>query len=58
MLMQFKEKFDTGFRIPNVRVSCIDEQFQADLAYVSNLSKENDGINYLFFVIDVLSKYL
>lgn len=46
------------FRTPNVRVSFIDEQFQADLASVSNLSKQNLGINYLLFVIDVFSKYL
>ena len=46
------------FKTPNVRVSFIDEQFQADLAFVSNLSKENDGINYLLFNIDVFSKYL
>lgn len=46
------------FKTPNVRVSFIDEQLQADLAYVSNLSKENDSISYLLFVIDVLSKYL
>ena len=46
------------FKTPNVRVSGIDEQFQADLADVSNLSKENSGTNYLLFVIDVFSKYL
>lgn len=46
------------FKTPNVRVSSIDEQFQADLADVSNLSKENSGTKYLLFVIDVLSKYL
>ena len=46
------------FKTPNVRVSGIDEQFQADLADVSNLSKDNSGTNYLLFVIDVFSKYL
>ncbi|MCG8046160.1 MAG: transposase family protein, partial [Candidatus Thiodiazotropha endolucinida] len=46
------------FKTPNVRVSSIDEQFQADLADVSNISKFNSGIHYLLFVIDVFSKYL
>ena len=46
------------FKTPNVRLSFIDEQFQADLATVSNLSKEKDGVNFLLFVIDVFSKYL
>lgn len=46
------------FKTPNVRVSALDEQFQADLADVSNLSKENSGTKFLLFVIDVLSKFL
>lgn len=32
------------FRMAQVRVSSIDEQFDADLMSVGNLSKENDGI--------------
>ena len=46
------------FKTPNVRVSYINEQFEADLAYVGNLAKYNDGFQYLLFVIDVLSKFL
>ena len=30
----------------------------ADLAFVQDVAKENDGVNYLLVVIDVLSKYL
>ncbi|KAK3108257.1 hypothetical protein FSP39_004278 [Pinctada imbricata] len=36
----------------------IDYLWDVDLADVSNLSKENDGIKYLFVVIDVFSRYL
>ena len=46
------------FKTLQVRVNSIDAQFEADLAYVGNLSKENDGINYLLCVIDVFSRYL
>lgn len=46
------------FKTPKVLVTAIDEQFEADLASVANLAKENDGIHYLLFVIDVFSKYL
>ena len=35
----------------------IDEQWQLDLADVSNLKKQNDGFTFLLYVIDVLSKY-
>src|SRR5438874_5746730 len=38
-------------------VYTIDEQFQADLADVSSLSKDNDGIKYLLTCIDIFSKY-
>ena len=46
------------FKTPNVRVSGIDAQFEADLASMANLAKENDGIQYLLFTIDVFSKFL
>lgn len=41
-----------------MRVSSINEQFDVDLMYVGNLSKENDGVKYLLFVIDIFSRYL
>ena len=46
------------FKTPNIRVSHINEQFEADLAYVGNLAKYNDGVQFLLFVVDCLSKYL
>ena len=36
----------------------IDSLWEADLAFVHNVAKENDGVNYLLVVIDVLSKYV
>jgi len=47
-----------SFRKVRVVVSGIDDQFDMDLADVSNISDENDGIKYLLFVIDIFSKYL
>ena len=38
-------------------VSGIDHQWQADLADMQALAKENDGYNYLLTCIDVLSRY-
>ena len=32
--------------------------WEADLAFVQDVAKENDGVNYLIVVIDVLSKYV
>ena len=46
------------FRTPNVRVTSIGEKFDIDLMSVSNLAKENDGVQYLLFAIDILSKRL
>ena len=46
------------FKTLEVRVNSINAQFEADLAYVGNIAKENDNINYLLFVIDVFSRYL
>ena len=34
----------------------IDSLREADLAFVQDVVKENDGVNYLLVVIDVLSK--
>ena len=39
-------------------VSGIDDQFDAAIADVSNIAKENDGVKYLLFVIGILSKYM
>ena len=36
----------------------IDSLWEADLASVQDVAKENDGVNYLLVVIDVLSKYV
>jgi hypothetical protein len=47
-----------SFRKVRVVVSDIEDQFDMDLADVSNISDENDGIKYLLFVIDIFSKYL
>jgi transposase InsO family protein len=38
-------------------VAHIDEQWQADLADMSNISKENDGYTFLLTCVDVLSRY-
>lgn len=46
------------FRKARVVVSGIDNQFDADLGDLSNLSHENDDVKYLLFVIDIFSKYL
>ena len=32
--------------------------WEADLAFVQDVAKENDGVNYLLVVIDVFSKYV
>ena len=36
----------------------IDSLWEADLPFVQDLAKENDGVNYLLVVIDVFSKFL
>ena len=36
----------------------IDSLWEAHLAFVQDVAKENDGVNYLLVVIDVLSKYV
>ena len=41
-----------------MHASEIDSLWEADLAFVQDVSKENDGVNYLLVVIDVLTKYV
>ena len=36
----------------------IDSLWEADLAFVQDIAKENDAVNYLLVVIDVLSNYV
>ena len=45
------------FQRNRVLVSSIDEEFQADLMDIRNVSRVNGGFKYLLNVIDVLSKY-
>ena len=47
-----------SFRKARVVVAGIDDQFDIDLADVSNISNENDSVRYFLFVIDIFSKYL
>lgn len=44
------------FKTANVRVSTIGEQFDIDLLSMINISKENDGVQYLLFCIDIFSR--
>lgn len=46
------------FKRARVEVAGPYEQFQADLADVSNISKQNGGIRFLLVVIDVFSRFL
>lgn len=46
------------FKKARVVVSGIDDQFDADLADVSNIFHENDAVKYLLIDIDIFSKYL
>jgi transposase InsO family protein len=45
------------FKRNRVIVGGIDQQWQADLADMRNLSKFNDGYQYILTCIDILSKY-
>ena len=47
-----------SFKRARVEVSGPYEQFDADLADVSNLSKQNSGYRFLLIVIDVFSLFL
>lgn len=46
------------FKRARVVVSGIDDQFDMDLADVSNIKSENSGVSFLLVVIDIFSKYL
>ena len=35
-----------------------DTLWEADLSFVQDVAKENDGVSYLLLVIDVFSKYV
>lgn len=45
------------FQRNKVLVTTIDEQFQADLVDLSNISEFNDGYKFLLVVIDVFSRF-
>ncbi|KAK3107211.1 hypothetical protein FSP39_009512 [Pinctada imbricata] len=47
-----------GFKRRRVIVQGIDYQWEADLADVQNISKFNDGINFLLIVVDIFSRFL
>ena len=40
-----------------IYVNCIDKQWQADLADMVGLQRENNGNRYILTVIDVFSKF-
>ena len=44
------------FKTANVRVTSINEQWDIDLLSMINLSDDNDGVRYLLFAIDILSR--
>lgn len=46
------------YRRNKVIVAGIDGQWGADLMEMTKFKKENDGVQYVLFVIDVFSKYL
>ena len=48
----------SNFKRNNIYAPEIDSLWEADLAFVQDVAKENDGVNYLLFVIDVFSKFL
>ena len=45
------------FKRNRIIVSYINQQFQIDLADMSNLSRNNNGFKYIFTCIDLFSKY-
>ena len=47
-----------NFKHNKVYAPEIDRLWEADLAFVHDVAKENDGVNYLLVVIDVFSKFL
>ena len=46
-----------NFKRNKVYAPEIDSFLDADLAFVHDVAKENDGVNYLLVVIDVFSKF-
>ena len=46
------------FKCNKMYVAEVDSLLEVDLAFVRDVAKENDGVNYLLAVIDVLSKYV
>lgn len=46
------------FKTANVRVTSINEQLDIDLLSMENLAKENDGVRFLLFAIDIFSRKL
>ena len=47
-----------AFKRNKVYAPEIDCLWEADLAFVQDVAKENDGVNYLLVVIDVFLKYV
>ena len=50
--------FRRNFKRNKIYAPEIDSLWEADLAFVQDVAKENDGVNYLLVVIDVFSKFL
>ena len=46
-----------NFKRNKINAPEIDSLWKADLAFVQDLAKENDGVDYLLVVIDVFSKF-
>ena len=47
-----------SFKCSKIYAPEIDSLWEADLVFVQDVAKENDGGNYLLVVIDVFSKFL
>ena len=54
----YKNKFVTHLRRQGLWYGGVDDQCDADLTDVSSISKENNDVKYIIFVIDDFSKYL
>ena len=50
-------RVNRNFKRGKVLVEVIDDQFDADLASMSDYEKSNDGYKYLLVVIDIFSRY-
>jgi len=53
-----RKELRRSFKRTRVVVSGIDDEYDMDLADVSNIAEENSGFKYLLVVIDIFSKYL